>query len=102
MLRGVLITLPDGTQVLGAVFPDDKLYVHEPICDLWANEQDFIDLYTGATIELIGPVIALALAREEATKQYNQNRFDLDNGYKNIMGMFATLDAGAIPVVGKD
>lgn len=102
-LHGVLINWNDGSTTLGVIFPDDNLYVHEPICDTWKSQVDFLAQFEDACkIEVIGPVVATDIARTQLDELYKENRSNLEAGlrglerdYNNARRMYDELDTSA-------
>lgn len=76
---GIEVTLDNGSKVLGVIFPDDTVYVHEPISDTYDSQEDLLDDYTGASIQVLGTIMPL----EQALKMLD------DNHEKNLQALEA-------------
>lgn len=50
---------------VGCIFNDGSIYLHEPICDMWASIPDLIEERSDITgFQVIGPVIPVELVKQ--------------------------------------
>ncbi len=90
-MLGITITLPDGTQALGAIFRETDgdpstgdVYAHEPIADMWHSLDDMLlELPTGSVVRIIGPVVPLQAAKEDL-ERYNARAIEEAHKHLNI------------------
>jgi hypothetical protein len=70
---GIEITLHDGTTALGVIFPDDTVYVHNPISDSYASQEDVLEDLAASSIQILGAIMPLEKVLEMLRDNHDGN-----------------------------
>lgn len=81
---GFTITLADGTEVPGVIFPDGGVYVHEPIADSYGRMSDLLDAYSVKHFAVIGPVVPLEEYKKRLEDDYERAINDLTAAIREV------------------
>ena len=84
-MLGIEVKLADGTLAYGVKFESDgAIYVHEPISDTYASEEDLRADFEGISVQIIGLVMPLQKSIEMLEANYQRNVAAVERASANM------------------
>jgi hypothetical protein len=70
----IFATDTEPVTAVGCIFNDGSIYVHEPVCDMWASIPDMLAERTDVTgFQVIGPVVPLEMVKAHMAEQHKED-----------------------------
>ena len=88
---GFLLTLLDGTIAEGVRFGDGCVYVHEPIVEQYGCEADMLEDIAGSTLQMVGPVVPVEIAKQQLEEEYQDGVKELDKARKRLEKQYQAM-----------